>query len=65
MLRGIPAMGSDVGGLREAMLGTDNILPAKAIPSFSEQLDENMIPIGEVPEQDIEPWRQAIERRRA
>ncbi|HEX6716595.1 MAG TPA: glycosyltransferase, partial [Pyrinomonadaceae bacterium] len=60
MLRGVPVMASDVGGVAEAKLGTDFLLPVSPISSFSENLDQNRIPIASLPEQDIEPWRTGL-----
>lgn len=62
MLRGIPVLASSVGGLPEAKLGVDYLLPVNPIEQYSRpgkhgpQLD----PI--IPEQDIGPWRQALTR---
>jgi glycosyltransferase involved in cell wall biosynthesis len=60
MLRGIPVLASNYGGLVEAKLGTDYLLPVHPIESFADELDENMLPTPVVPEQDISPWQQAL-----
>lgn len=63
MLRGIPVIASNVGGLPEAKQGLDYILPVNPIQKYIEQtnLVENfLIPV--VPEQNPEPWVQALER---
>src|SRR5436190_15360519 len=60
MLRGIPVLGSRVGGIPEAKLGTDFLLPVQPIERFTDQLDENNLPIPRVPEQDLQPWRAAL-----
>ncbi len=60
MLRGIPVLASNTGGLAEAKLGTDFLLPVQAISSFSSQIDDQQWPIPIVPEQDVEPWYQAL-----
>jgi glycosyltransferase involved in cell wall biosynthesis len=53
MLRGIPVLASDIGGLPEAKLGIDHVLPV--IPG---EFGEN----GFVsPPQDIAPWTQALD----
>ncbi len=52
MLRAIPVLGSDVGGLSEAKLETDFLLPVNPYETIN----------GEVPEQDIEPWAEALEQ---
>jgi amino acid adenylation domain-containing protein len=60
MLRGIPVLASNIGGLPEAKLGTDYLLPVCPIERFEKQLDGNWIPVSVVPEQDIEPWYNAL-----
>jgi amino acid adenylation domain-containing protein len=62
MQRGIPVLASDVGGLPEAKLGTEGVLPVRPIEGFTSRLDENLIPIAEVPAQDVVPWRHALSR---
>jgi amino acid adenylation domain-containing protein len=62
MLRGIPVLASDIGGLPEAKLGTNFLLPVRPIERFGERLNENMLPIPVVPEQDISPWRDSLQR---
>jgi glycosyltransferase involved in cell wall biosynthesis len=61
MLREIPVLASDCGGLREAKLGTDFLLPVHPIEQFRWVLDEVLLPTPVVPEQDITPWRSALE----
>jgi glycosyltransferase involved in cell wall biosynthesis len=60
MLRGIPVLASNYGGLIEAKLGTDYLLPVHPIQRFEDYLDENMLPVPVVPEQDIGPWQNAL-----
>ncbi len=60
MLRGIPVLASDFGGLPEAKLGTDYLLPVRPIARFEEQLEDNLLPVPIVPEQDIGPWHTAL-----
>lgn len=62
MLRGIPVMASNIGGIPEAKLGVDYLLPVRPIERYQPRLDEQMVPMAEVPPQDIEPWRVALER---
>lgn len=62
MVRGIPVMASDVGGLREAMLGVDYLLPVKPVARYRHATDELMVPVAEIPPQDNGPWREALER---
>jgi glycosyltransferase involved in cell wall biosynthesis len=60
MLRGIPVIASDVGGVREAKLGVEYLLPVCPIVSFANRLDERMLPVPIVPEQDVQPWIGAL-----
>jgi glycosyltransferase involved in cell wall biosynthesis len=62
MLRGIPTLASDIGGIPEAKLGTNLLLPVRPIERFTAQLDENQLLIPVVPEQDISPWRDTLYR---
>ena len=62
MLRGIPVLASDSGGNAEAKLGTEFLLPVRVIEGSGEQLDGKMLPIPEIPEQNIGPWLDAIRR---
>jgi glycosyltransferase involved in cell wall biosynthesis len=62
MLRGIPVLASNYGGLVEAKLGTEYLLPVQPIERFEDRLDENMLPIAVVPQQDIDPWQNALSR---
>ena len=62
LLRGLPVIASNVGGLREAKLGTKYSLSVNPIREYDEhiRLAGNVLkPV--VPEQDIEPWIQALE----
>lgn len=60
MLRGIPVLAADVGGLPEAKLGTRFLLSVRPIERFTSELDENYLPVAVVPEQNIKPWREAL-----
>lgn len=60
MARGIPVMASDVGGLSEAMLGVDYLLPVRPIQNYRGTVDGLMVPVGEVPPQDVGPWYEAL-----
>ena len=62
MLRGIPVLASSCGGLPEAKLGTDFVLPVRPIERFEDRLDENLLPAPVVPPQDVAPWRDALAR---
>jgi glycosyltransferase involved in cell wall biosynthesis len=60
MLRGIPVVASDAGGLSEAKLGTGYLLPVRPIERYESVYDERGLPRPEIPEQDIEPWAAAL-----
>jgi surfactin synthase thioesterase subunit/glycosyltransferase involved in cell wall biosynthesis len=62
MLHGVPVIASNVGGIPEAKLGVDYLLPVKPIATYQERVDEQMVPVAEVPEQDIGPWHDALNR---
>jgi glycosyltransferase involved in cell wall biosynthesis len=56
MLRGIPAVASDSGGLAEAKLGTGAVIPMRGIERFEPVFDEHGMPKPVLPEIDIEAW---------
>ncbi|MET0624310.1 MAG: glycosyltransferase family 4 protein [Pyrinomonadaceae bacterium] len=62
MLRAIPVLASNSGGLAEAKLGVDYVLPVRCIEGYEPVLDEQKrieyVPI--VPEQDVGPWEEAL-----
>jgi surfactin synthase thioesterase subunit len=62
MLRGVPVMGADVGGIPEAMMGVPYLLGVNPIRQYETRLDEQMVPVAEVPPQNTEPWRAALSR---
>src|SRR4029079_4245226 len=62
MLRGIPVMAADVGGIPEAKMGVPYLLPVNPIVHYETRLDEQMVPIAKVPPQDITPWSKALGR---
>lgn len=62
MLRGVPVLASNVGGLPEAMMGVDYLLPVRPIQRYRPMVDEKLVPVPEIPEQNITPWRSALEQ---
>ncbi len=62
MSRGIPVMAADVGGVREAMLGMDYVLPVRPVVRYEPGLDSQLVPRAVVPEQDLAPWEAALGR---
>lgn len=62
MLRGVPVLASNIGGIPEAMLGVDYLLPVRPIERYHPALDDQKVPVAEVPPQDIGPWKAALER---
>jgi len=62
MLHGLPVIASNVGGIPEAKLGVDYLLPVRPITKYQERIDDQMVPVAEVPEQDVGPWFDALSR---
>ena len=62
MLRGIPVVASDSGGLREAKCGTGYLVPVNPIERYQPAFDEHRMPHPVVPENDAGPWVDAISR---
>ena len=62
MSRGIPVMASDAGGLAEAMLGMDYLLPVNPVQRYQPAVDELMVPAVEAPPQNITPWTDVLRR---
>ena len=53
MLRGVPVLASDSGGLREAKLGVPHVLPVRAIDG---------VRAAALPMQDVSPWLEVVRR---
>ena len=62
MSRGVPVMASNVGGLAEAMLGMDYLLPVNPVTRYRPMVDELMVPAVEIPPQDVQPWATVLDR---
>ncbi len=60
MLRGIPVVSSDSGGLKEAKHGTGYVIPVRTIERYQEVYDEHAMPRPVVPENDAAPWIAAL-----
>jgi Glycosyltransferase len=60
MLRGVPVIASDSGGLMEAKEGTGFVIPVRPIREYHRAFDENHMPMPVVEEQDIAPWADAL-----
>jgi glycosyltransferase involved in cell wall biosynthesis len=61
MLRGIPVVASDSGGLKEAKRGTGYVIPVRNIERYQPVFDEHAMPQPVVPENDVAPWVAAIQ----
>jgi glycosyltransferase involved in cell wall biosynthesis len=62
MLRGLPVIASDSGGLEEAKRGTGFVIPVRPITTWRREFDETHMPVAEIPAQDLEPWVDALRR---
>lgn len=60
MLRGIPVVSSDSGGLNEAKAGTGYVIPVRPIERYEPVFDEHGMPTPVTAPQDIEPWTEAL-----
>lgn len=60
MLRGIPVLASNLGGLPEAKLAIDFLLPVNEVTEYEDSLDERKVQVPKVPLQDPGPWIQAL-----
>lgn len=62
MARGIPVVASHIGGLPEAKMGVPYLVPIRPITRYRTQIDAQMVPVPEVPPQDVSGWTAAISR---
>jgi glycosyltransferase involved in cell wall biosynthesis len=62
MLRGIPVVSSDSGGLVEAKCGTGYVIPVKTIQRYHAVFDEHAMPRPIVEANDSGPWIAALRR---
>lgn len=60
MLRGVPVIASDSGGLREAKAGTHFVIPARVVEKYEPVYDDRNMPRPVLPPQNVEPWIIAI-----
>jgi len=60
MLRGIPVVASDSGGLEEAKRGTGYVIPVRTIERYEAVFDEHSLPKPVLPENDAGPWVAAL-----
>ena len=61
MLRGIPVVSSDSGGLKEAKRGTGYVIPVRTIERYQPVFDEHGMPKPVVRENDATPWVAAVQ----
>ncbi|MCL4794347.1 MAG: glycosyltransferase family 4 protein [Bryobacteraceae bacterium] len=60
MLRGLPVIASDSGGLMEAKQDTGYVIPVRPIERYEREFDETHMPVAVAPSQDLEPWKGAL-----
>jgi len=61
MLRGIPVVASDAGGLAEAKHGTGYLIPVHTIERYQPVFDEHAMPLPVIEPHDSAPWIAALE----
>lgn len=62
MLRSIPVVASDSGGLEEAKQDTGLVVPVRRIEKYLAEFDEVHMPKPVIPEQDLSGWIDALRR---
>jgi len=60
MLRGLPVVASDAGGLVEAKQGTGYVIAVNTIERYEPVFDEHAMPRPVVPPNDAAPWVEAV-----
>ncbi len=60
LLRGIPVLASNHGGLTEASASSRYALPVEPITQWLPQHDETGMPVGVVKDQPVEAWQEAL-----
>ena len=61
MLRGVPVVASDAGGLAEAKMGPGFVIPVRPIERYEAAFDDQGLPRAVLPEQDLSAWVAALE----
>ena len=62
MLRGLPVISSDSGGLVEAKQGTGYVIPVRPIERYYPEFDETHMPKAEILDQNLDPWAAALQK---
>lgn len=62
LLRGIPVLASDYGGLAESTASSELRQPVRPIRKWTPQMDGTGMPVGELEPQPIEAWVDALRR---
>jgi hypothetical protein len=60
MLRGVPVVAADVGGIPEAKMGVPYLIPVNPILKYETRVDDQMVPVADVPPQNLAPWCDAL-----
>ncbi len=60
MLRGLPVIASDSGGLEEAKRGTGYVVSVRPVERYERSFDETRMPRAVVPQQDTRAWAAAL-----
>ena len=61
MLRGLPVIASNSGGLVEAKRGTGYVVPVRPVARYLMEFDETHMPKPVIPGQEISGWAEALE----